>query len=109
MNTFQNNHPDVIESLIFSEDLRIEALNFHPDQDLMLVVLNTNAVLIQYLSSYRSLKTADKSRLLRYELIGLGTGVHWPLLDEDISLKGLLQNELRRVVKIKSGAVSAQL
>lgn len=26
----------------------------------------------------------------RYRLIGHGTGVHWPLLDEDLSAEGLL-------------------
>ncbi len=48
---------------------------------------------------YRSLKAVDKSLLLQYELVGRGTGVHWPLIDEDLSLKGFLQNELRKVVK----------
>jgi Protein of unknown function (DUF2442) len=87
--------------------LRIEALDFHPDQDMMLVILNTKVVLIQNLSSYKSLKKADKSQLLQYELIGKGTGVHWPQLDEDLSLKGFLQNELRRVVKTDKGSVAA--
>jgi hypothetical protein len=27
---------------------------------------------------------------LRYEMIGGGIGIHWPLLDEDISVEGLL-------------------
>ncbi|ACF14405.1 conserved hypothetical protein [Chloroherpeton thalassium ATCC 35110] len=26
-----------------------------------------------------------------YELMGRGTGIHWPLLDEDISVSGLLK------------------
>jgi hypothetical protein len=107
MSTSTNNQYDAIENLIFKEGLRIEALDFHPEQDLMLVVLNTKVVLTQHLSSYNSLKAADKSQLLQYELIGNGTGVHWPLLDEDLSLKGFLQNELRKVVKTDKGSVAA--
>jgi hypothetical protein len=107
MSTSVNNQFDTIENLIFTEGLRIEALDFHPDQDMMLVILNTKVVLIQNLSSYKSLKKADKSQLLQYELIGKGTGVHWPQLDEDLSLNGFLQNELRRVVKTDKGSVAA--
>ena len=32
----------------------------------------------------------NPSERIRYELIGGGTGIHWPLLDEDISVEGLL-------------------
>jgi|SRR5882724_5402406 len=107
MSTFPSNQYDAIESLIFTEGLRIEALDFHPDQDMMLVILNTKVVLTQFLSSYSSLKMADKSQLQQYELIGQGSGIHWPLLDEDLSLKGFLQNVLRKVVKTDKGSVAA--
>lgn len=107
MTTLANNQYDAIESIIFSEDLRIEALDFHPEQDLMLVILSTKAILTQKLSSYKSLGAADKSQLLQYELVGGGAGVHWPLLDEDLSLKGFIQNELRKVVKIDKGSTGA--
>jgi len=30
--------------------------------------------------------------------MGNGTGVHWPDIDEDLSLKGFLQDEVRKVV-----------
>ncbi len=107
MSTLANNQYDAIESIIFTEELRIEALDFHPEQDLMLVVLSTKVVLTQKLSSYKNLVAANKSQLLQYELVGRGTGVHWPLLDEDLSLKGFLQNELRKVVKTDKGSVAA--
>jgi hypothetical protein len=38
MSTSVNNQFDTIENLIFTEGLRIEALDFHPDQDMMLVI-----------------------------------------------------------------------
>jgi hypothetical protein len=45
--------------------------------------------------------------LLQYELIGDGIGIHWPLLDEDLSLKGFIQDELRRVVKSDKPPIAA--
>jgi hypothetical protein len=107
MNTSANNQFDAIESLIRNDGLRIEALDFHPEQDMMLIILNTKAVLNQNLSHYRLLKKANKNQLQDYKLIGGGTGVHWPLLDEDLSLKGFLQSELRKVVKSENGSVAA--
>lgn len=99
MSTSIQNNYDSIERLIYEEGLRIETIDFHPELDLMLIVLNTKAVLQQQISSYKLLKSADISSLSQYELIGNGTGVHWNLLDEDLSLKGFLKEELKKVVK----------
>ena len=107
MNTSENNQFAAIESLIMNEGLRIEALDFHPEQDMMLVILNTKVALSQNLSAYPSLKGADFVLLQQYKLIGGGTGVHWPELDEELSLKGFLQSELRKVVKTDKGSVAA--
>ncbi len=57
---------------------------------------NTKAVLHQQISSYKSLRDADKASLLQYELIGNVT--HWNFLDEDLSLKDFLRDELLNVV-----------
>jgi len=101
MNTFPNNY-DAIESLIFDENLSIEAIDFHPELDVMLIILNTKVVLHQKISSYPSLKSVDINELLQYKIIARGTGIHWNLLDEDLSLKGFLSDELRNVVKPKN-------
>jgi Protein of unknown function (DUF2442) len=98
MNTSVNKF-DAIEKLIFEEGIRIDAIDLHPELDVMLIILNTKAVLRQKISSYKLLKSADKISLLQYELTTNGTGIHWPLLDEDLSLKGFLRDELLNVVK----------
>ncbi len=98
MNTFQNNF-DVLEQLIFEEGLSIKAVDFHRDLDLMLIILNTKAILHQKISDYAMLQNASEIELKQYELIAGGKGVHWPLLDEDLSLKGFLQAEIRNVVR----------
>jgi hypothetical protein len=100
MSTLINNF-DAIEKLIHQEGLKIIAIDFHPELDVMLIILNTKAVLHQRLSFYPPLFSAKKEALLQYELIANGTGIHWPLLDEDLSLKGFLENELRNVVTMK--------
>ena len=106
MNTSVNNF-DAIEKLIFEEGLRIQAIDIHPELDVMLIVLNSKAVLHHRLSSYPSLKKAGKEALANFELIAGGTGVHWPLLDEDLSLKGFLRDELKNLVSKNDDSVSA--
>ena len=51
MNTSVNNF-DSIEKLIFEEGLCIQAINIHKDLDLMLIILNTKAILRQFISKY---------------------------------------------------------
>ncbi len=104
MNTSTNNY-DAIEQLIFSEGIRIEAIDFHPTVDTMIVVLNTKAIISIPLSKYPLLEKASKSDLSDFTLIANGTGIHWNALDEDLSLKGFLQQELKRFVN--SGTVAA--
>ncbi|MGB8191771.1 MAG: DUF2442 domain-containing protein [Chitinophagaceae bacterium] len=107
MSTLPNNQYDAIEWLIFEEKLHIETIDIHPELDLMIVILNTKAVLHQNLSSYKQLQNAPKEKLLQYELIGGGIGIHWPSLDEDLSLKGFLQDELRKLARTGKGALAA--
>ncbi|MCB9351439.1 MAG: DUF2442 domain-containing protein [Lewinellaceae bacterium] len=59
----------------------------------MLVVLNNKKVLRRKISSSARLQLASKEQLQNLQLISGGIGVHWPDVDEDISLKGLLKEE----------------
>jgi hypothetical protein len=97
MNTSQNKY-DAIERIIFEHGLRIKGINFYPDMDLMLIVLNNKKVLKRGISSTSSLLSkATIEQLHHYKFMGDGAGVHWPDLDEDLSLKGFLQDELAQV------------
>jgi hypothetical protein len=42
------------------------------------------------LEFYPKLKNATKQQRENYKLIGLGTGIHWPDIDEDLTVEGLL-------------------
>ena len=97
MSTLKNKY-DALEQLIFEEDLSIVSIDLHMDLDLMLIILNTKAVLRQKIPSYKNLSRGSNEALQQFELIANGKGVHWPLLDEDLSLKGFLQQELRNMV-----------
>ncbi len=99
MDSFINKF-DTIEKIIFQDGLRIKAVHFHKDLDLMLVVLTNGKVLRQKISSSERLQNASTAQLNDFRLIGNGAGIHWPQLDEDLSLKGFLQKELSYVVAV---------
>jgi len=40
---------------------------------------------------YPRLSHATQTEREKYELIGRGTGIHWPLIDEDLSVSGILK------------------
>lgn len=93
MNTFINKF-DPLEQLIIEKGLRIAGLHFYPVLDLMLIVLNNKKILKREISSSPRLKKATPEQFARYELLGDGVAVYWPDADEDLSLKGFLQDEL---------------
>lgn len=45
-------------------------------------------------SKNRRLRKASHDQLGRVELICEGTGLHWPDLDEDLSVQGILEGRL---------------
>lgn len=94
MDTLINNH-DTLEQLIYNEGIRIKEIDVHPDMDMLLVILNTGGVLQEQLSNYPRLLNASPDSLRKYKLIGEGTGIHWPDIDEDLSLKGFLRDTVR--------------
>lgn len=87
------NRYDTLEQIIFEQGLRIAGVHCYPDLDLMLVVLNNKRVLQRKISSSSRLSSATPEQLQNLQLIGGGIGVHWPDIDEDLSLKGFLKEE----------------
>jgi hypothetical protein len=92
------NRFDAIEQLIFSNNLRIKSLDIRQEQNIMDIILNTGFIIHTNISSFPSLKKASSVKLLNYKLTGNGTGIHWPSLNEDLSLKGFLKDELLKIV-----------
>jgi hypothetical protein len=86
------NRFDPIDSMIFQEGLRIQKLFFDIELDLMLIVLNNKTVIKESISKFQLLKSATLEQLEQYEISR--TGVHWPTLDEDLSLRGFLKTAM---------------
>ena len=106
MSTSVNNF-DSLEKLIYEEGLCIKAIDIHKDMDMILIILNTKTILKRRLSSYKRLKKASLAQLSKYKLVGKGTGIHWSELDEDLSLKGFLKEEIRLSVGGTQKAIAA--
>ena len=90
---------DAIDRLIYREGLRVKVIHAHKDLDLMLIILNNGKVLQRTISFSQRLRQATADQLNHYEFIGEGTGIHWPDVDEDLSLRGFLEEELLQVTK----------
>jgi hypothetical protein len=93
---------DPIEKVIFEKGLRILQVLPVKKQDSLIVFLNNGTPINVRLSQYPRLKKATQPQLDAWKLISNGIGIEWRGIDEDISLKGLiqqliLQNTLRFV------------
>ena len=67
------------------------ALRVEVTQDEIIVTLVDGRVLSVPVAWYPRLSHGTKEERNTYELMGRGTGIHWPMLDEDISVSGLLR------------------
>jgi hypothetical protein len=72
------------------------AVQFNPEMNLMLIVPDNRKVIQRDLSDFPRLKGATMEQLNAYERGR--TGVHWPALDEDLSLRGFLRHEMLNVL-----------
>ena len=89
MNTSHNTY-DPITDLILSKDLRIESVLIKENR-LFIFIINQK-VFIDSLENHKRLKSASLDDLNDFRLIAKGTGIHWPAIDEDLSLYGFLKD-----------------
>lgn len=66
------------------------AANIGFDSDFLHVYLVDGRELLVPLAWFPKLRDADLEKRDNWRLIGDGEGIHWPDLDEDISVPGLL-------------------
>jgi hypothetical protein len=59
-------------------------------KDTLTVSLDDGRVISTPISWYPRLLHATENERKNYRLIGNGNGIHWPDLDEDISIQGLI-------------------
>ncbi len=77
-----------MSTLVTESDVFATCVQFSDDS--MTVALDDGRALSVPLAWYPRLLHATKAEREDYELIGAGEGIHWPKLDEDISVEGLL-------------------
>lgn len=75
-------------SVVSPPEARARSLEFIPDA--FVVHLQDGRSLTVPLEWFSWLRDATEEQSNRWELIGPGFGIHWPDLDEDISVAGLL-------------------
>ena len=67
------------------------ARNVLVTDEALIVELRDGRVVSVPIGWYPRLAEASATERRRWELIGPGVGIHWPALDEDISVDGLLR------------------
>ena len=75
-----------------AEELLIEARvqNVRCTDDRLIVDLTDGRELSVPMRRYPRLLNATSAQRADWELAGAGYGIHWPQIDEDLSVKGLL-------------------
>ena len=61
------------------------------DPEMLQVSLSDGREIRVPLEWFPTLRDASREERLHWRLIGKGIGIHWPGLDEDLSLEGLLR------------------
>lgn len=69
------------------------AASVHCTSDELVVSLSDGRVLSVPLAWFPRLAHATAEQLAEFELLGEGEGIHWPAVDEDISVSGLLEGQ----------------
>lgn len=60
------------------------------NDDALFVALDDGREVKVPLEFYPRLNKATREQRENYELTGLGTGIHWPSVDEDLSVEGIV-------------------
>ena len=77
-----------MSTLVTEQDVFANSIVF--SDDAMTLRLDDGRSLSVPLAWYPRLLHGSKAERENYALIGRGEGIHWPALDEDISVEGLL-------------------
>lgn len=100
MNTSKNKNTDSIvnkrssdpfDKLIFEKGIRIQQFIISKELNLIVLLLTNSAVIKVALKHFPRIKNAKKKELETVEIRGNGIGLRWSLIDEYISLKGLIK------------------
>ena len=67
-----------------------QTTGLHFDEDYMILTIEGREKIFQVSEISPALQNASKKEKNLFEISPSGYGIHWPLLDEDLSIDGLL-------------------
>jgi hypothetical protein len=68
---------------------KIDSIRF--DQNFLYLNIDGNDIKVALDSLSLKLKSADEYQRMFYKISPSGYGIHWPLIDEDLSIEGILK------------------
>ncbi len=68
---------------------KIDSIRF--DQNFIYLNIDGNEIKVALDSLSLKLKSADEYQRMFYKISPSGYGIHWPLIDEDLSIEGILK------------------
>ncbi len=74
-----------------AQDSDVRVMNVSIDDSRLVVDLMDGRTIAVPLAWYPRLANASAEQRSQWELAGGGYGIHWPLIDEDLSAEGLLR------------------
>jgi hypothetical protein len=77
-----------MNTLVADHEVFASAVSFSADA--MMVSLNDGRTISVPLAWYPRLLAGTQEERMHFEFIGDGEGIHWPDLDEDISIEGIV-------------------
>ena len=66
-------------------------VSYHAKLDVFLLELNDGSRHFVPRENLQGLQNASRKQIINVEILGSGTGLHWPDLDVDFSVEGLLR------------------
>ncbi len=74
----------------FEQDYEPIAIKIECTDEFLCLFLADGREIRVPLSFYPRLKNATKQQRDNYQIAGMGTGIHWPDIDEDLSVNGII-------------------
>ena len=90
-------------------ELLVTAVAVTIADDLLRVTLSSGELIGIPLNRFPVLATASPEALGEWQLVAGGTMVHWPQLDEDLSVFGLLPRTLREAISASRSARTTEV
>ena len=72
---------------------KIDSIRF--DQNFIYLIIDEKEIKVALSDISSKLKAADEYQRMFYKISPSGYGIHWPLIDEDLSVEGILKLQNR--------------